>query len=71
MRNLSKLNLILLAFLIILTSTSAANDQIIPLPKPTVDQEIKIKTAKKKEIYPKKKPTKEKIETNIEVVETI
>ena len=56
MKNLSKLNLIILAFLIILTSASAANDQIIPLPKPSVDQEITIKTAKKKEIYPQKKP---------------
>ena len=60
MKNLTKLNVILLAFFIIFSSQSIAADLILPLPKPTVDQEIKIITAKKKEIYPQKKPeTKE------------
>ena len=33
-----------------------AADNILPLPKPTVDQETKAIIAKKKEIYPQKKP---------------
>ena len=40
-------------------SETIAADRILPVPKPTVDQETKEKTAKKKEIYPQKKPTKE------------
>ena len=55
MKNLIKHNLILLAF-IIFSSQSIAADRILPLPKPVVDQETKSITAKKKEIYPKKKP---------------
>ena len=58
MKNLIKHSVIFLAFFIIFSSKSIAADQILPLPKPTVDQEtIKI-TAKKKEIYPQKKPSK-------------
>ena len=56
MKKLVKLKVILLAFIIIFTSKSLSADLILPLPKPAVDQEIKIKTAKKKEIYPQKKP---------------
>tara|TARA_B100001123_G_scaffold189904_1_gene216739 strand:- start:48 stop:2267 length:2220 start_codon:yes stop_codon:yes gene_type:complete len=63
MKNLPKLIVILLAFFIIFTSESIAADRILPLPKPSVDQEIKIITAKKKEIYPQKKPVIEKITT--------
>ena len=55
MRNCIKLKLIISAFLISFISHSFA-EQILPLPKPSVDQETKAKTAKKKEIYPKKKP---------------
>ena len=40
----------------IFSSNPAVADRILPLPKPKVDQETKDKTAKKKEIYPKKKP---------------
>ena len=54
MKNLIKHNLILLAF-IIFSSQSIAADRILPLPKAVVDQETKSITAKKKEIYPKKK----------------
>jgi len=71
MKNLVKLKVILLVFAIIFASKSIAADKILPLPKPSVDKDTIIKSSKKKEIYPKKKPTKEKIETNVEVVETI
>ena len=55
MKNLIKLNVISLAFFIIFSSQSIAADRILPIPKPIVDQETKIITAKKKEIYPQKK----------------
>ena len=54
MKNLIKFKVIILAFSIIFTSQSIAADLILPKPKPDIDQEAKIKTAKKKEIYPKK-----------------
>ena len=45
------------------------------MPKPIVDEEIVKKTAKKKEIYPKKKPTIKKenteVNTTVETTETI
>ena len=56
MKNLIKLNVIFLGVFIIFSSKSMTAEVILPLPKPTVDQETKITTAKKKEIYPKKKP---------------
>ena len=75
MKNLFKLKMILLAITIIFTSESLAGDRILPIPKPTVELEIKIRTAKKKEIYPIKRPEikKEKAETQEieEVIETI
>ena len=58
MRNFIKLNIIFLGFIIFFSSKSVAADLILPLPKPPVDQETKSVTAKKKEIYPQKKPTK-------------
>ena len=60
MKNLIKFKVIILAFSIILTSQSVAADLILPKPKPEIDKETKIKTAKKKEIYPQKKPETEK-----------
>ena len=59
MKNRLKLNVIILISSIFLTTQTVAADRILPIPKPTVDQEAKEKTAKKKEIYPQKKPTKE------------
>ena len=56
MKNLVKLKVILLIFSIVFASKSIAADRILPIPKPQVDQETKIITAKKKEIYPEKKP---------------
>ena len=71
MTNLLKFNIIFLALFIIFSSKSIAADRILPLPKPTVDQETKIITAKKKEIYPQKKPIKniEKIEASTEILD--
>jgi len=65
MSNLVKVKVILLVFTAILTTQSIAADLIIPLPKPSVDDEIKAKTAKKKEIYPKKKPDGKKEITEV------
>ena len=71
MMNLVKLKVILLAFIIVFTTSAFAADKILPLPKPSLDKDTIIKSSEKKEIYPKKKPTTKKIEKSIEVVETI
>ena len=55
MKKLNKLKVILLVFSMIFISPALAGDKILPMAKPSVDDETKIKTAKKKEIYPKKK----------------
>ena len=60
MKNLIKLKVILLVFTMIFTSPTLAGDKILPMAKPSVDEEMKIKTAKKKEIYPKKNLKKKK-----------
>ena len=66
-----KLSVIFLAISIILSSQSLAADRILPLPKPSVDEETKIIIAKKKKIYPQKKPIKkiEKIETSTKILD--
>ena len=51
-----KLKVILLAITIIFTSQSIPAELILPLPKPTVDDDAKKRSTKKKEIYPQKKP---------------
>ena len=61
MKNLIKRSVIFLAIFIIFSSQSNAADRILPIPKPTVDEETKIITAKKKEIYPQKKPKTGKV----------
>jgi len=60
MRKLTKLKVVFLVVFAVFTSQSIADDSILPKPKPDVDQDIKIKTSKKKEIYPQKKPTSKK-----------
>ena len=67
MKKLVKLKVFLLAFSIILSSQANAGEQILPVQKPTVDKETKIKTAKKKEIYPKKKPSTKSEEKSEEI----
>ena len=61
MKNLLILKVIFLIFFITFTSQAIAADRILPIPKPIVDQETKIITAKKKEIYPQKKPETKKV----------
>ena len=58
MKNQLKLNIIILISSIFLTSQTVAADRILPIPKPTVDQEAKEKTAKKKRNIPTKKTNK-------------
>ena len=64
MKNLIKLIVILLVNILVFSSYSLADQQIIPLAKPTIDQEIKTEAARKKNIYPQKRPKskQEKIE---------
>ena len=71
MKNLIKHSVIFLAFFIIFSTKSVAADRILPLPKPTVDKETIKKTAKNKEIYPKKKPEFKKEEKKTDLSETI
>ena len=52
MKNLLKQKVIFLIFTIFLASEAIAADRILPVPKPNPDQETKIKTAQKKNIYP-------------------
>ena len=65
MKNLLKLKVIILILSIFFASHTLAEIRLLPVPKPNVDEKIKKETAKKKEIYPQKKPTeKTKIITN-------
>jgi len=56
MKNFIKHKLFFLTIFMFISTQSITAESIIPLPKPTVDQEAKKNVAKKKEIYPKKKP---------------
>ena len=58
MKNLLKLKVIILIISIFFASKAVAADRILPIPKPTVDQETKEKTAKKKRNIPTKKTNK-------------
>tara|TARA_B100001123_G_scaffold445177_1_gene596051 strand:- start:430 stop:756 length:327 start_codon:yes stop_codon:yes gene_type:complete len=58
MKYLLKVKVFFLIFCIIFNTEALAKDRLLPIPKPSVDEAIKIQTAKKKEIYPKKKPSK-------------
>ena len=70
MKNLIRHSVIFLTFLILFSSKSIAADRILPLPKPSVDQETKAITAKKKEIYPQKKPKIEGVKETIDTSKT-
>ena len=65
MRKLIKLKVIFLIFSIVFTSVSIAADLILPASKPVVDEETKTITAKKKGIYPQKKPGTESKSTEV------
>ena len=69
MKNIIKINVIFLVISIIFSSNSIAGENILPLPKPSLDKETKEIVAKKKLIYPKKKPEEKKEETLIESTE--
>jgi len=66
MKNCNKLNVFFLVVFITFSSQLNAGDSIVPLPKPSVDVETKAITAKKKLIYPIKKP-KIKKEDSIDI----
>jgi len=67
MRNIIKHNAIFLVIFIVFSYHSSLADTILPLPKPSVDQEIKKTVAQKKNIYPRKKP--DEVTKKIEVDE--
>ena len=69
MKNIIKINVIFLVISIIFSPHSIAGENILPLPKPSLDKETKEIVAKKKLIYPKKKPEEKKEETLIESTE--
>jgi len=75
MKNFSKLSIIFLALFIIFPLKSNAADRILPVPKPSVDEEIKAITEKKKIVYPKKKPEikqeEKQVDTNVEDINKI
>ena len=58
MKNLIKFYVIFLGFFIVFSAKSIAADNILPLPKPTVDQETKNIVAKKKGNISSKKTIK-------------
>ena len=60
MINIYILKVFLLIFTVFFNIKTYAAELIMPLPKPKVDNEIKTIVEKKKNIYPQKKPTKEK-----------
>ena len=61
MYNFIKHKVFILTFFMFFSGHSIGADNILPLSKPTVDKEIKKITAKKKIIYPEKKPSLIKI----------
>ena len=56
MKNLTKHKVIFLTFFMLFSTQSLAKDRIIPMPKPSVDEETKKIVFNKKNIYPQKKP---------------
>ena len=65
MKNLRKLNVVPLIFSVLLVSQVVTAEPILPKSKPIIDQKTKITTAKKKGIYPEKKPQIIKKKTEI------
>ena len=74
MKNFVKFYVISLVFFITFSTKSIAADRILPIAKPSVDEDVKKRTSKKKQIYPQKKPQKVgelEIETSQETIEEI
>ncbi len=67
MKKIIELNVLIIVFSIIYMPASLGADKILPLPKPALSKETKLKISKKGIIYPQKKPLtkKTKIETEI------
>ena len=65
MKKTVKLKVLLLAFSLIISSNAKAAEQILPIPKPSVDKETKLKIEQKSAIYPKKKPQEKKEKTQV------
>ena len=65
MKNLVKLNAVLLFLIITFSTQSLSAEQILPIPRPDPDKETQIRVSSKKNIIPQKKPDlkKEKVET--------
>ena len=65
--NFIKISVTFLTISLIFPITSLAKDQILPLPKPIISEDVKKIITEKKNIYPKEKPKEknedEKIET--------
>ena len=57
MKNLLKLKVFLIVFAVIFATKTFGGDNILPLPKPIIDKDLKLKISKKKQIYPEKKPS--------------
>ena len=74
MINFLKLKVFLLVFCLLFAFQAIAADRILPIAKPSVDEDVKKRTSKKKQIYPQKKPQKVgelEIETSQETIEEI
>jgi len=69
MKNIIKINVFFLVIYIIFSSQSIAVENILPLPKPTIDKDTKEIIAKKKIIYPKERPSKKVEEISVESTE--
>ena len=67
MWNLVKVNVFLWVFIIFSSFNSYASEQILPIKKPSINQETKTKKVKSKKIYPEKKPSAKKEELKIEL----
>ena len=65
MKNLRKLYVVPLLFSVFLVSQVVAAESLLPKSKPVIDHNTKIVTAKKKVIYPEKKPQMIKKKTKI------
>ena len=64
MSNFINLRLVFITILILVITSNLFAKQILPIPRPTPDDSIKIKAEKKKIILPQKKPgAKEKLKS--------
>ena len=66
MKNLIRHKVIFATIFMFISSFGVSAEQLLPLPKPVVDQETKKKTEKRKIIYPQAKPSNKNIITKVE-----